>query len=208
LGPIILIVSTTTVFISLKESLNKIWQVKAKPKKVVLKFFIDRLISLEFVASIGFIIIVSLTMDTMVAMLKVTMYGYMKSYSIYVVLVLNSIFSIAVSVLVFASIYKVLPDVEITWKEVWLGAIVTTVLFTIGKYLMAYYLETNNFDNAYGAAGSLVAMLAWVYFSVIILFLGAQFTFVYTKHQGKKIKPNKYAVAIEIVEVAKNEIMA
>jgi len=207
LGPIILIVSTTTVFISMQESLNKIWKVKAKPKKVVLKFFIDRLISLEFVASLGFIIIVSLTMDTMAAMLKVAMSDYIKNYSIYIVLVLNSIFSIAVSILVFASIYKVLPDLEIKWKDVWLGAIVTTVLFTIGKYLIAYYLDTNNFDNAYGAAGSLVAMLFWVYFTVIILLLGAQFTAVYAQHQGKKIKPNKYAVAIEIVEVAKKEGM-
>lgn len=205
LGPIILVVSTTTVFIFLQDSLNKIWKVKARPKKRLIKFIIDRLISLEFVASIGFIIIVSLTMDTMIALLKVAMSDYMKSYSIYLVLGINSIFSIAVTILVFASVYKVLPDVEITWKDVWVGALVTTVIFSIGKYIIAYYLDTNNFDNAYGAAGSLVAMLTWVYFSVIILLLGAQFTYVYAQHKGRDIKPSKYAVAIEVMEMGKNE---
>ena len=206
IGPIILIISTTAVFIVMQESLNKIWQVKAKPRKVVLKFLIDRFISLEFVAAIGFIIIVSLTLDTMIAMLKISMTPYVKDYFSYIIIGINFIFSIGVTILVFAAIYKILPDVEITWKDVWVGAMVTTVIFTLGKYLVAYYLDTSNFDNAYGAAGSLVAMLAWVYFSVIILLLGAQFTYVYSQHKGRKILPNKNAVAIEVVEVDKKEL--
>lgn len=197
----VLLFSATTVMISLQDSLNKIWHIKPKPKKKFLKFMINRLLSLTFVSSLGFVILVSLALDTLVALLKANIYEQLASYSGYFILVSNFIFAEVVAVLVFASIYKFLPDLQIKWRDVWLGAIVTAILFTIGKSLISYYLSTNNFDDAYGAAASLVALLAWVYYSMLILFFGAQFTYVYTKHKGRKYAPGKDAVEVKEVEV-------
>jgi membrane protein len=201
IGSALLLISTTTVFISLQESLNKIWNIKPKPKRFILKLIANRVLSFSFVASTGLVLLVSLMMDTMIALFKVSILDYFADISIYIVTMINFVFSEAIAVLVFASIYKVLPDVRIQWKDVWVGATVTTILFTVGKTLIAYYLRSADFNSAYGAAGSLVAMLAWVYYSMLILFFGAQFTFVYTNNMGRKILPGKDAVEVKVVEV-------
>ena len=203
-GSAVLLFSATTVLISLQDSLNKVWHIKPKPKKMILNFVLNRLISLAFVASLGFIILVSLTMDTLIALFKVAISTHLGIFSTYVILVVNFAFAEIVAVLVFASIYKWLPDIKIKWKDVWVGAIVTTIFFTTGKNLIAYYLSTTNFNDAYGAAGSLVATLAWIYYSMLILFFGAQFTFFYAKYTGRKILPGKDAIVVELSEV-KNE---
>lgn len=205
IGAIVLLISTTTVFVSLQESLNSIWEVKSKPKKIIIKMIINRLLSLAMVAAIGFLVLVSLTMDTLLAMLKSVLAMKLSDHSFYIIIAINFTFSILISLLVFASIYKVLPDVNIQWKDVWAGAIFTTILFTAGKYLIAYYLTDNRLTDAYGAAGSLVALLAWVYYSILILLFGAQFTCVYSRRKGRRIKPSRGAVSIEIVEVKKDK---
>jgi len=202
-GTIILLVSTTTVFISLQESLNKIWKVKARPKRFLLRLLVNRLLSLAMVASVGFLLLVSLTMDTLMAMLRYLVADYLPVISIYLIMVINFIFTVAITWLVFASIYKVLPDVSTKWKDVWRGSLFTTMLFTAGKYLIAYYLSNTNLTDAYGAAGSLVALLAWVYYSIMILLFGAQFTYVYSDMKGRKIKTSRGSVAFKVVELPK-----
>ncbi len=204
-GSVVIIISTTTVFITLQDSLNAIWKIKPKPKKMILKFVLNRLLSLAMVASIGFMILVSLTLDTFIALLRHIISGHLAGMSFYVIYAINIALNIGVIVLVFASIYKVLPDVKIRWKDVWLGAIVTTILFVAGKYLIAYYLGNADFNDAYGATGSLVALLAWVYYSVLILFFGANFTYVYLQHSGKHIAPSKGAVGIKMIEIEKED---
>jgi membrane protein len=205
-GAVALVISATTVFISLQDSLNFIWRIRPKPKTFILRFLISRLLSLAMVVSIGFLILVSLMADTLIALLRYTINDYLPAFSYYIILTINILFSLGIILLVFASIYKVLPDAQIKWKDVWIGAIVTTVFFTGGKYLISYYLTTSSVTDAYGAAGSLVILLLWVYYSVLILFFGAQFTFVYTKHKGRMIRPDKDAVSIRIEEIERGSL--
>ena len=203
LGFIVLLISTTTVFISLQNSLNSIWQIKPKPKKMVLTFLLNRLISLVMVVSIGFILMVSLMMDTLIAVLRNIIQNFIGDLSFYIVIFANYTFSVIITILVFASIYKVLPDAKIKWKDVWVGAIATTIFFLIGKFLIAVYLENSSLSDAYGAAGSLVVLLSWVYYSVLILIFGAQFTYTFINVKGRNIRPQKGAVKIEMVEIEK-----
>ncbi len=202
-GVITLLISATTVFVSLQDSINTIWHIRPKPRKEVFKFLINRLLSLAMIASIGFLLLVSLMADTLIAILKDTMSFLIADSSYYFIWVLNIGLSLAIITFVFALIFKVLPDAKILWKHVWLGAIVTTALFVGGKFLIGYYLSSSSLGDAYGAASSLVALLAWVYYSVLILLYGAQFTFTYNQLKGRKIAPNKEAVSIVIEEIEK-----
>ncbi|TRX60495.1 YihY/virulence factor BrkB family protein [Fulvivirga sp. M361] len=202
-GVVTLLVSATTVFASLQQSVNTIWNIKPKPDKEILKFVTNRLLSLAMVASIGFLLLVSLMADTMIAILKEAMSGILAGSSYYLVWIINVGISLVLITLVFALIFKVLPDAEVRWKHVWTGAIVTTALFITGKYLIGYYLSTSNLGDAYGAAGSLVALLAWVYYSVLIVLYGAQFTFTYNQLKGRSIRPNDGAVAVKVQEIEK-----
>jgi membrane protein len=203
IGIIVLLVSTTTVFISLQNSLNSIWRIKPKPNKMILTFLLNRLVSLAMVVSIGFVLMVSLTLDTLIAVLRNVIQSFLGDFSFYIVMIVNYTFSIAITIIIFAAIYKVLPDAKIRWKDVWVGAIATTIFFLIGKFLIALYLDNSDLGDAYGAAGSLVALLSWVYYSVLILIFGAHFTFTYINVRGRKIKPQKGAVKVDLVEIEK-----
>lgn len=198
-----LLISATTVFASLQDSINTIWNIRPKPKKEVLKFLINRLLSLAMVASIGFLLLVSLMADTLMAIFKDALTYLISDSSFYLVWFINASVSVALITMVFALIFKVLPDAQVEWKHVWTGAILTTVLFILGKYLIGYYLSSSDLGDAYGAAGSLVALLSWVYYSVVILLYGAQFTFTYNQLKGRSILPNEGSVAIMIEEIDK-----
>lgn len=202
-GIVTLLISATTVFASLQDSINTLWNIRPKPKKEILKFLFTRLLSLAMVASIGFLLLVSLMADTLMAIFKDALSYLMADVSYYLVWALNASISLVVITLVFASIFKVLPDAQVKWKHVWTGAIVTTILFVLGKYLIGYYLSSSDLGDAYGAAGSLVALLSWVYYSVVILLYGAQFTFTYNQVKGRNILPDAGSVAIVIEEVDK-----
>lgn len=196
-----LLVSTTTVFVSLQDSFNSIWKIRPKPKRGIVKFLFNRLLSLALVASIGFLLLVSLTADTLLAIFKDVMSYFLEESSYYIIWLLNTGFSLVVITFIFAALFKVLPDAQIKWRHVWVGAMVTTVLFIIGKYLIGFYLGSSSLTDVYGAAGSLVALLAWVYYSVLIVLYGTQFTMTYNSIKGEKIKPNEEAVVLNINEV-------
>ena len=196
-----LIFSATTVFVTLQGSINAIWRIKPKPEKGLIKFLINRLLSLAMIASLGFLVLVSLVSDTLIALFRVFINQYFSGQAYYLIWLVNTVISSAIIATVFALIYMVLPDAKIKWRYVWVGALITTVLFILGKYFIGFYLNTSNFTNSYGAAGSLVALLAWVYYSVLILLFGAEFTYAYTKHLGGIIKPSHHAVAIKIEEI-------
>ncbi len=199
-----LIFSATTVFVSLQTSLNKIWGIKPKPARGFVKYIIDRLLSLAMVISIGFLLLVSLVIDTVLVVLQTTLSKFLEGWTLYIVTGANVAVSLALITAIFALLFKVLPDAKIKWKDVWVGAIVTTLLFTIGKFLIGFYLGSSSVNSAYGAAGSLVIILIWVYYSTVIFLFGAELTSVYAEKTGSEIRPYHHAVRFQLVEVEKD----
>jgi len=195
-----IIFSATTVFISLQNGLNSVWGIKSKPKRDVLKFFINRLLSFAMVISIGFLLLVSLVLNTFISVFNNLLTDWFSGITSYIIPGTNLILSLVIITVVFAMIYKILPDARVRWADVWVGAFVTTLLFLLGKYLIGFYLGTSSLSTTYGAAGSLVLLLIWVYYSSIIIFVGAEFTYVYSKEVGHQIRPDKNAVIVDVVE--------
>lgn len=179
-----LVFSATVVFVSLQEALNHIWN--AKPEQGhsgVISFIMHRLLSFAMVVSLGFILLVSLVIDTAIVLFISFIRGYFSEGMAYIVTSINSAISLLIISVVMALIFKLLPDVKIKWRNVWIGAIVTALLFIIGKYMIGLYIGNSNVASAYGAAGSLVLLLLWVYYSSIILLLGAEFTYVHAQYE-------------------------
>ena len=196
-----LIFSATTVFVSLQTSLNKMWGIKPKPDKGWLKYIINRLLSFAMVVSFGFVLLVSLLLDTILVLIQNKVNLIFDDLTAYLVAAANLVVSMAIITLIFALLFKILPDAKIRWRDVWVGAFITTVLFTVGKYLIGFYLGNSNINSAYGAAGAFVIILIWVYYSTLIFLFGAEFTSVYASKHGKGIVPYKNAVKFKIVEV-------
>jgi membrane protein len=202
-GIVTLALSATTVFMSLQSSLNKIWGIKPKPQRGWLKYIINRLVSLAMVISFGFVLLVSLVIDTVLVVFQGMLARIMEGVTLYLVTALNLIISLGFVTVIFGLLFKVLPDARIRWRHVWVGSLVTTLLFTAGKYLIGFYLGNSSFNSAYGAAGSLVIILLWVYYSTVIFLFGAELTYVYAKAQGAAIQPYSNAVKVQLVEVEK-----
>lgn len=203
IGVVTLFLSATTVFMSLQSSLNKIWGIKPKPQRGWVKYIINRLVSLAMVISFGFVLLVSLVIDTILVVFQGMLTRFMEGFTLYLVTALNLMISLAFITVIFGVLFKVLPDAIIKWRHVWVGALVTTMLFTLGKYLIGFYLGNSSFNSAYGAAGSLVIILLWVYYSTVIFLFGAELTSVYAKYAGAAIKPYSNAVKVQLVEVEK-----
>jgi membrane protein len=202
-GIVTLALSATTVFMSLQSSLNKIWGIKPKPARGWVKYIINRLVSLAMVISFGFVLLVSLLIDTILVVFQGMLTRFMEGITLHLVTALNIVISLAFITVIFGLLFKVLPDAKIRWRHVWVGALVTTLLFTIGKYLIGFYLGNSTFNSAYGAAGSLVIILLWVYYSTVIFLFGAELTSVYAKASGAAIQPYSNAVKVRLVEVEK-----
>lgn len=202
IGVALLLFGATTVFGQLQESLNQIWGVKTKPTKsgwVLL--IVQRLISLAMVLTIGFLLLVSLILTTLVNSVF-TRIGDSLFGSEILLKAADLGTGLVVVTVLFALLFKVLPDVRIRWKDVWLAAAITAGLFTAGRYLIALYLGHSTVASIYGAAGSLVALLIWIYYSCAILFYGVEFTKAYRNAQHLKVQPKETAVAVreEVIE--------
>lgn len=195
-GIALLILGATTVFGQLQESMNQIWDVRSKPKKhgwAVL--IVHRLLSFAMVLTIGFLLLVSLVLTTAIT----SMLGYFDDSilaSPTFLKIADLTVGLVVITILFALLFKVLPDVELRWKDVWISAAVTAVLFTIGRYLIAFYLSHSTVASIYGAAGSLVALLVWIYYSCAILFYGVEFTRAYRHAHKLKVIPKENAVLV------------
>ncbi len=188
---VILLVGASGVFAQLQEALNTVWNVKAKPNGGIWQLIRKRLLSFGMVLVIGFLLLVSLVLSATLSSISKLEINLFPSFSSLWQL-LNIAISFGFISLLFALIYKYLPDVRIRWKDVWVGAIITSLLFTIGKYLIGFYLGRGSLGSAYGAAGSLIIFLAWVFYSAQILLFGAEFTQVYARKYGAKIRPNRH----------------
>jgi membrane protein len=198
---ITLIVGATSVFIEIQDSLNMVWKLKAKPKKGWLAFLKNRLLSSSLIISLGFLLIVSLVVNGAIQALMDIISRYFTSLAEVLLLVLNLLITFGIITVLFGIIFKFLPDAKITWKHVRAGAIFTAILFMIGRYLIGIYIEKSATESTYGAAGSLIVILLWIYYSAVILYIGAEFTQVYTEAHGGVIRPASYAVHVEQKEV-------
>jgi len=196
LGVITLFIGATGVFIEMQESINQIWRVKAKPKKGWEKMLINRILSFSMIISLGFLLIVSLIINGLILALSDQLKQYFPDLTILVINIFNGGLTFIIISALFAIIFKFLPDVEIGWKDVRIGAFFTATLFFFGKLLIGIYIEKVGPGSAYGAAGSIIVMLVWVYYTSAILYFGAEFTQVYSECYGGKIKPASYAVHI------------
>ncbi len=201
IGVATLLFSATVVFSFIQKALNSIWGVRPKPKRGFVKFVVDRLLSFSMVVTLGFFLLVSLFIDAALAIFRDYINEVFSTHTGLLMQLINFIFSLLVVTFIFAMIFKVLPDARIKWKDVRIGAFVTAVLFTIGKYIIGFILGSTNIASTYGAAGSLAAILLWVFYSTVILLLGAEFTKVYTERRGRAIRPKKQAVHVEVREV-------
>ena len=192
---IVLIFGASGVFAELQDALNTVWEVQPKPGRGVVNVIRNRFLSFSMVLGIGFLLLVSLVVSAILAALVNFVGNAVPGVSILLQLV-NFIFSFVVTTLLFGLIYKVLPDVKIAWSDVWIGAALTSLLFSIGRFLLGVYLGNSSFGSTYGAASSLVIILAWVYYAAQILFLGAEFTQVYARRYGSQIVPDEHAMPI------------
>lgn len=199
-GSITLFIGTTGVFIEIQDSINQIWRVKAKPKKGWIKLITNRVLSFSMVIGLGFLLIVSLVINGIVLALSEKLQIYFPDLTILVINIFNLVLTFLVISALFGIIFKFLPDVLIDWKDVRMGAFFTAILFMVGKFLIGLYIEKVGPGSAYGAAGSLIVILIWVYYTSAILFFGAEFTQVYSDRYGGKIKPAPYAVHVLQVE--------
>ncbi len=201
IGVVTLLIGATGIFIEMQDSINFIWAIKAKPKKGWLKYITNRLISFALIGSLGFLLLVSLAINAVLDALFNRIERIFPDITAYLMYGANIVVVLIVISTLFAIIFKVLPDGKLGWKEAFVGAGFTSVLFLIGKSLIGLYLSTSDVASAYGSASSLIILLLWVYYSSVILYFGAEFTKVYAALFGNKIIPNDYAVLVEKTEV-------
>jgi membrane protein len=209
IGVITLVIGALGVFAELKNALNTIWEVKLKPTKgtfdSIKRLVFGRLISFAMLIVIGFLLLVSLVISASLAYFGQYL-GDLLPISDLALQILNFVISFGLITVLFALIFKFLPDAEIAWRDVWLGAAMTSLLFTIGKFALGLYLGRSNVGTTFGAAGSLAILLIWIYYSAQIVFLGAEFTQVYANVYGSRVKPDEDAVKVTEEERAEQGI--
>jgi membrane protein len=205
IGAVTLLIGATSVFGEIQDSINIVWRVKAKPKRGWLKLVQDRLLSSSLIAGLGFLLIVSLVINGALHAMNDMLKSYLPNMTVLLFDLLNIVISFIVITVLFGIIFKVLPDVKIAWRDVRAGAFFTSILFMIGRYLISLYIEKAGTASAYGAAGSLIIILVWVYYTAAIMYLGAEFTRVYANFIGRKIEPAEFAVYVETTEVEMNK---
>lgn len=203
IGGITLLIGATSVFGEIQDSINIIWKVKAKPKRSWLKWLTDRLLSSSLIVGLGFLLIVSLMVNGVMLALSEWLKNYFPDVTLIIFQIGNLLLSFIVIMSLFAVIFKVLPDAKIAWKDVRNGAFFTACLFMLGRFLIGLYINYSGTGTAYGAAGSLIIILVWVYYTAAILYFGAEFTKVYAEYVGARIEPADYAVYVEQMEKEK-----
>jgi membrane protein len=197
-GIVALVFGAGGVVGQLQSSLNRIWGVTAKPGRGIWDFVRERFVSLAMVLGVGFLLLVSLVITAILTHLSLYI-GILIGGAAVIAYVLDIVVSFGFVTVLFAMIYKFLPDVRIRWTDVWIGAALTSVLFTLGKFLIGFYLGTSGVTSAFGAAGSLITVLLWVYYSSLIFFFGAEFTQIYASRYGSGVVPADNAIPIAAI---------
>jgi membrane protein len=194
IGIVTLLIGASGVFAQLKDALNTIWGVRIQPGAALRQFLRDYLVSFGMILAVGFLLVISLLVTTTMKVLSHSVIGF-ESISGFAAPV-TELFSFALMTLLFAVIYKVLPDVKLRWKDVHVGAFVTGLLFAVGKYLIALYLASSGIGSSFGAAGAFILVLTWIYYSTVIFFFGAEFTKVYSRECGASVTPARHATFV------------
>ena len=193
IGIITLVLGAAGVFGQLQQMLNTIWGVKQKPKSGIFNLIRSRLLNISMIGVIAFLLLVSLIASTIIAGVG-TYLVHLLPFSSVILEVINAILSFIIITVLFAFIMKILPDVQIKWKNVWIGSMITALLFTVGKTAIGIYIGHSGVFSEYGAAASLIVLLLWVYYSSLILFFGVEFTKFYSLMRAEKILPNEFSV--------------
>ena len=199
-GILLALFGASGVFGQLQDALNTIWGVKAKPGAGILGFLRLRFLSFAMVGGVCFLLLVSLTLQSVLRGFSHYVQALLPG-GIVIAMAVYWIFDLAVVILLFAIIFKFLPDAKIQWRDVWIGAIMTAILFAIGKWALGLYLGSGSAASAYGAASSLITLLLWVYYSSQILLFGAEFTQVYACQAGRGVEPDEHAIRLETKEI-------
>lgn len=199
-----LLIGATTVFGDIQNSINRIWHVRAKPKKGWLKIVKDRLLSSSLVIGLGFLLVVTLVINGIVLTFTDNLQRYFPDITVYLFDAINFLLTFGIIFILFSVIFKILPDVNIKWSTVRAGAIFTAILFIVGRLLIGFYLQNSDTETTYGAAGSIVLILLWVYYTAAILYFGAVFTREYATYKGIAIEPSEFAVHVEVKEIERN----
>jgi len=195
-GVIVLIIGASGIFTEIQDSINHIWGLKAKPKRGFVKFLKNRLMSFSMIGSVGFLLLVGLIINSLMDILNKKLAIIFPKEAVYFYYVLNILLVFGIITLLFTVIFKTLPDGKVVLKDCVIGASFTAFLFMIGKFVIGAYLGSSAIANIYGAAGSLILILVWVYYSAMILYFGAEFTKIYAINHGQKIVPNAYSVQV------------
>lgn len=199
-----LIAGSTTIFIEIQDSINQIWKVRAKPKKGWVKMVLNRLISFSMVVGLGFLLITSLILNGVILALSNEIAEYFPQLTVAMVEWINTGLTFVIISVLFGFIFRFLPDARMRFRDIAGGALFTALLFMLGKYGITLYMQYAAPASAYGAAGSIIILLLWIYYSAAILYFGAEFTKVYANTYGKGIQPASYAVALVQSEVEKD----
>jgi membrane protein len=197
MGLIILLIGASGVFAEIQESVNFIWGIRAKPKRGLIKFIINRVMSFSMIGSVGFLLMVGLIINSITDVLYNRLESYFHNEVLFLFSAFNLLVVFVITTLLFTLIFKTLPDGKIAMRDCVIGGAFTSFLFMIGKFAIGAYLGSSAIASVYGAAGSVVVILLWVYYSAIILYFGAEFTKVFAQTHGQKIIPNRYSVQID-----------
>ncbi|MDP9079864.1 MAG: YihY/virulence factor BrkB family protein [Bacteroidota bacterium] len=200
-GVIILLLGASGIFLEIQDSLNIIWRVKAKPKRGWIKLIQNRFLSFSLIISLGFLLLASLIINLVMKALSTWIEHFLPALTRLLLNGINLGITLIVITVLFAIIFKFLPDVKIRWKDVRTGALFTAILFMAGQYLISLYIQYTAQNSAYGAAGSILVILVWIYYTSAILYIGAEFTQVYAEAIGCKIEPADYAVSVKQTEI-------
>ncbi len=204
LGVGILIFTSTTVLVTMQNALNKIFEVKAKPEGWgILKMITDRILSFALLVGLGFVMLVSLSVNAFIETFGNYLQGLYGGFSIILYILTTWILPFLIITVMFALMFKFLPDAKLKWSDTWFGAILTSALFMAGKYLISFYIGTSNVAGLYDAAGSIMVIMVWVFYASIIVMFGAVYTYVHTAKKGSEIKAMDYAVKVEQFEIEK-----
>ena len=202
IGIVALLIAATSLFAEIQDSINTIWGVRPKKGAGIKNFFKSRILSFGVIGSLGFLLLVTLGISTLIDGFSERLTQNFSNVAVVFIYIFNLLLTLFIVTILFAVIFKVLPDAEIQWKQVSIASIVTAVLFILGKFLISIYISKTNVGSTFGAAGSLVILLVWVYYSSIILYLGAMFAKEWALAFGSPIMPSKYAETVQTVEVA------